>query len=81
MLSISCGGHPCKVEIVAELQTLDGIALNIFSGEIVESVCIVQKPFLTFLENSSILGFHHSINKGVHLVTFDSLPDHSLRKY
>ena len=26
MLSISCGGHPCKVEIVAELQTLDGIA-------------------------------------------------------
>ena len=45
---------------------------DVFSGKILELVSIVQKPFSAFLENNSVLCFHHSVNKGIDLVSLNS---------
>ena len=45
---------------------------DVFSGKVLELVSIVQKPFSAFLENNSVLCFHHSVNKGIDLFSLNS---------
>ena len=74
MLSISSGGHPCRVDTVTDLQISDGIASISASVSLLKLSLLSFQPLDALLKYRIVFGFDHIILKNVSIFSdFDAL--------